>query len=144
LILENSSQPSDKNILRTIATKDKPDFDLKLLYIADANSLLSVMAEVCPTCGLPKDLCVCGEIEKEQQRIRVRLETRKFGRPTTVIDGMEDKNINLASIAQKLKTYCACGGTSKNGQIMLQGDHRDRIREFLLKLGYPSENIEVQ
>jgi translation initiation factor 1 len=117
---------------------------LKLLYISDANSLLSVMAEVCTTCGLPKDLCVCGEIEKEQQRIRVRLETRKFGRPTTVIDGMEDKNINLASIAQKLKTYCACGGTSKNGQIMLQGDHRDRIREFLLKLGYPQENIEVQ
>ena len=120
------------------------NFDLKLLYITDSNSLLSVMAEVCSTCGLPKDLCVCGEIEKEQQRIRVRLETRKFGRPTTVIDGMEDKNINLASIAQKLKTYCACGGTSKNGQIMLQGDHRDRIRGFLLKLGYPTENIEVQ
>jgi translation initiation factor 1 len=117
---------------------------LKLLYISDDNSVLSVMAEVCSTCGLPKDLCVCGEIEKEQQRIRVRLETRKFGRPSTVIDGMEDKNINLATIAQKLKTYCACGGTSKNGQIMLQGDHRDRVREFLIKLGYPTENIEVQ
>ena len=117
---------------------------LKLLYIPDANSVLSVMAEVCSTCGLPKDLCVCGEIEKEQQRIRVRLETRKFGRPSTVIDGMEDKNINLATIAQKLKTYCSCGGTSKNGQIMLQGDHRDRVREFLIKLGYPTENIEVQ
>jgi translation initiation factor 1 len=118
--------------------------NLKLLYIADANSLLSVMAEVCSTCGLPKDLCVCGEIEKEQQRIRVRLETRKFGRPSTVIDGMEDKNINLSSIAQKLKTYCACGGTSKNGQIMLQGDHRDRVRDFLIKMGYPTENVEVQ
>jgi translation initiation factor 1 len=117
---------------------------LKLLYIPDDNSVLSVMAEVCSTCGLPKDLCVCGEIEKEQQRIRVRLETRKFGRPSTVIDGMEDKNINLATIAQKLKTYCACGGTSKNGQIMLQGDHRDRVREFLIKMGYPTENIEVQ
>jgi translation initiation factor 1 (eIF-1/SUI1) len=35
---------------------------------------MRVMAEVCPTCGLPKDLCVCGEIEKEQQRIRIRLE----------------------------------------------------------------------
>ena len=117
---------------------------LKLLYIPDDNSLLSVMAEVCSTCGLPKDLCVCGEIEKEQQRIRVRLETRKFGRPSTVIDGMEDKNIDLSSIAQKLKTYCACGGTSKNGQIMLQGDHRDRVRDFLIKMGYPTENIEVQ
>jgi translation initiation factor 1 len=135
---------SDKNILKTIATKNKTAFNLKLLYIADANSLLSVMAEVCSTCGLPKDLCVCGEIEKEQQRIRIRLETRKFGRPTTIVDGMDDKNINLPSVAQKLKTYCACGGTSKNGQIMLQGDHRDRIRDFLIKMGYPAENIEVQ
>ena len=118
---------------------------LKLLYTPDANSLLSVMAEVCSTCGLPKDLCVCGEIEKEQQRIRVRLETRKYGKATTIIDGMDDKNSsNLHNVAQKLKTYCACGGTSKNGQIMLQGDHRDRVKDFLIKIGYPQENIELQ
>jgi translation initiation factor 1 len=118
---------------------------LKLLYTPDANSLLSVMAEVCSTCGLPKDLCVCGEIEKEQQRIRVRLETRKYGKATTIIDGMDDKNSsNLQNVAQKLKTYCACGGTSKNGQIMLQGDHRDRVKDFLIKIGYPQENIELQ
>jgi translation initiation factor 1 len=117
---------------------------LKLLYIAGDNSLLSVMAEVCSTCGLPKDLCVCGEIEKEQQRIRIRLETRKFGKATTIIDGMDDKNQNLQSVAQKLKTFCACGGTHKNGQIMLQGDHRDRVKEFLIKAGYPEENIELQ
>ena len=117
---------------------------LKLLYSGLAHSTVSVMAEVCSTCGLPKDLCVCGEIEKEQQRIRIRLETRKFGRPSTIIDGMDDKNANLANIAQKLKSFCACGGTSKNGLIMLQGDHRDRVREFLIKSGYPEENIELQ
>ncbi len=117
---------------------------LKLLYTAVAHVTVRVMAEVCSTCGLPKDLCVCGEIEKEQQRIRIRLETRKFGRPTTIIDGMDDRNANLASTAQKLKTFCACGGTSKNGQIMLQGDHRERVREYLVKTGYPEENIELQ
>jgi translation initiation factor 1 len=116
---------------------------LKILYTAFAHVTVSVMAEVCPTCGLPKDLCVCGEIEKEQQRIRIRLETRKFGRPTTIIDGI-DNNSNLASVAQKLKSFCACGGTSKNGQIMLQGDHRERVRDFLIKSGYPEENIELQ
>ena len=102
------------------------------------------MAEVCPTCGLPKDLCVCGEIEKEQQRIRIRLETRKFGRPTTIIDGIDDKNSNLAELAHKLKGFCACGGTSKGGLVMLQGDQRDRVREYLVKIGYPEENIELQ
>ena len=117
---------------------------LKLLYTAVENVTVSVMAEVCPTCGLPKDLCVCGEIEKEQQRIRIRLETRKFGRPTTIIDGIDDRNSNLANMAQKLKSFCACGGTSKNGQIMLQGDHRERVREYLIKTGYPEEKIELQ
>jgi translation initiation factor 1 len=47
-------------------------------------------------------------------------------------------------MAQKLKNYCACGGTAKNGQVMLQGDHRERIRQFLVRQGYPEENIELQ
>ncbi len=102
------------------------------------------MAEVCSTCGLPKDLCVCGEIEKEQQRIRIRLETRKFGRPTTIVDGIDDKNGNLQELSHKLKSVCACGGTAKSGMIMLQGDHRDRVKDYLIKIGYPQENIELQ
>jgi len=105
---------------------------------------LSIMAEICPTCGLPKDICACGEIEKEQQRIRIRLETRKYGRPTTIVDGIDEKNTNLAGMAQKLKGFCACGGTAKNGLIMLQGDHRDRVREYLVDLGYPEGNIQIQ
>ncbi len=102
------------------------------------------MADICPICGLPKDLCVCGEIGKEQQRIRVRLETRKWGRETTIIEGLDDKEIDLGGLAQKLKNFCACGGTAKNGQILLQGDHRERVRGYLTKLGYPEENIQLQ
>lgn len=103
------------------------------------------MAEICSTCGLPKDICVCSEISKEQQRIRVRLETRKFRRAVTIIDGLEDKNVDMGRLAQKMKSHCACGGTAKNRQIILQGDQRDRVHEFLIKqIGYPEENIEVQ
>ncbi len=105
---------------------------------------MRLMAAVCSTCGLPNDICVCGEIEKEQQRIRIRAETRKYGRPTTVIDGMDERTSNLVAIAKKMKAFCACGGTSKNGQIMLQGDHRERVREYLVKSGYPEANIELQ
>jgi translation initiation factor 1 len=102
------------------------------------------MPEICPTCGLPKDICVCGEISKEQQRIKVRLETRKFGRAVTIIDGIDDKEIDMGRLAQKMKTFCACGGTAKNGQILLQGDHREKVGEYLLKqMGYPKENIEI-
>jgi translation initiation factor 1 len=117
---------------------------LKVLYTAKTIVQLSEMAEICSTCGLPKDLCACGEIEKEQLRIRIRLETRKFGKPTTIVDGIDEKNNNLPEIAKELKGFCACGGTAKNGQIMLQGDHRERVRQFLIRMGYPQENIELQ
>jgi len=101
------------------------------------------MAEICSTCGLPLDICVCKEISKEQQRIRVRLETRKWGRAVTIIDGINDKDTDLGRLAQKLKTFCACGGTAKNNQIILQGDHRQRVQSYLVELGYPRENVEV-
>ena len=102
------------------------------------------MAEICPVCGLPKDLCVCEEISKEQQRIRIRLETRKWGKKYTIIDGINPKEMKLSKLATTLKEKCACGGTAKNDQILLQGDHRDTVKGVLIGLGFPRENIEVQ
>ena len=102
------------------------------------------MAEICEVCGLPTDLCVCNEISKDQQRIRVRLERRKWNKPVTVIEGLEAKSVDLGIIAKQLKSFCACGGTAKNGQILLQGDHRDKIADRLISLGFSGTNIEVQ
>ena len=105
---------------------------------------MSDMAEICPVCGLPRDICVCRELTKEQQRIRVRLEFRKWKRAVTIINGIDDKNIDLGRFAQKLKTFCACGGTAKNSEILLQGDHREKVRSYLIQMGYLEENIELQ
>lgn len=102
------------------------------------------MAEICPICGLPKDICVCGEITKEQQRIRIRTEKRKWGRGVTIVDGLNNQDTNLGKLAQELKGLCACGGTAKNDQIILQGDHRNKVRNFLINHGYTEENIEVR
>jgi len=102
------------------------------------------MAEICPTCGLPRDICVCGEISKEQQRIRVRMETRKWRKAVTIVNGIDDKDTDLGRLAQKLKTFCACGGTAKNSEIILQGDHREKVKSYLIQVGYPELNIEVQ
>jgi translation initiation factor 1 len=118
--------------------------ELKVLYISLPYVTVRTMAEICSICGLPRDICVCGEISKEQQRIRVRLETRKFRRAVTIIDGINDKDTDLGRLAQKLKAFCACGGTAKNSQIILQGDHRQKVYSYLLQMGYPQENIELQ
>ncbi len=105
---------------------------------------MRAMAEICSICGLPRDICVCGEISKEQQRIRVRLETRKFRRAVTIIDGINDKDTDLVRLAKNLKTSCACGGTAKNSLVILQGDHRQKVYTYLIQMGYPKENIELQ
>ncbi|MFP3950601.1 MAG: translation initiation factor [Candidatus Bathyarchaeia archaeon] len=102
------------------------------------------MAEICPVCGLPKDLCVCEEMSKEQQRIKIRLERRKWGKKYTIIDGIDPKEVELGNLASELKTKCACGGTAKNERILLMGDHRDKVQDILVEMGFPRENIEVQ
>lgn len=102
------------------------------------------MAEVCSTCGLPRDLCVCGTISMEQQVIRVRVETRKWGKPSTIVEGIDSKSVDLKGLATKLKSKCACGGTAKNDTIMLQGDHRERVKKLLVEFGFSEGSIELQ
>lgn len=99
--------------------------------------------EICPVCGLPKDLCVCGEIEKEQTKIIVKIEMKRFGKPATVIEGIDSKHLDMRDMAKKLKKRLACGGTIKNGTIMLQGDHRDKIKGHLMELGFKEDSIEI-
>ncbi|MHA1593807.1 MAG: stress response translation initiation inhibitor YciH [Candidatus Baldrarchaeia archaeon] len=101
------------------------------------------MSEICPVCGLPQDLCVCKEIAKEEQRIKIRLEKRKWGREVTIIEGFDEKEVDLDRIASRLKQKCACGGTIKNGRIELQGDHRQKAKQILIELGFQESNIDI-
>jgi len=101
------------------------------------------MAVICGTCGLPQDLCACGELEKDSTHIIIRLETRRFRKKGTMIEGLDPKRNNLEDVARELKNKYACGGTAKEGYIFLQGDHRDTIKETLVKLGFPESAIEL-
>ncbi|MBU0470443.1 MAG: stress response translation initiation inhibitor YciH [Nanoarchaeota archaeon] len=101
------------------------------------------MIDVCNQCGLPKDLCVCETIAREQQKIMVKIEKRKFGKKYTIITGIK-KEANIDEITKKLKNKFACGGTSKSGYIELQGDHKLRAKAALAELGFPEETVEVE
>ena len=102
------------------------------------------MAEICPQCGLPKELCVCETIAKEQQKIIVTTEKKKFGKINTIVKGINEKEINLKDLAKKLKGNFACGGTVKDGKIELQGHHKQKMKEILVQLGFAPESIEVR
>ena len=81
-------------------------------------------------CGLPNDLCACGELDKEETRIVVRLETRRFSKTTTIIEGIDPKLSDMQHIIKELKSKLGCGGTAKDGFVMLQGDHRDDVKDY--------------
>jgi translation initiation factor 1 len=102
------------------------------------------MSEICPTCGLPKGtLCVCESIAKEEEKIKIYGVKRRYGKFTTVIEGVS-KDIDTKKILKEFKTRLACGGTAKGNVIELQGDHRNKVKAILIKLGFPEDKIEVQ
>jgi len=97
--------------------------------------------EICPKCGLPKEACVCEQIVKSSQRIKVTTEKRKFGKIMTQILGFE-KGVDIKKIAKALKNELACGGTFKDDTIELQGNHRKKVKPILVSLGFDEESIE--
>lgn len=101
------------------------------------------MEEVCQTCGLPKNLCVCSQISKEEQKIKVRTVKRSFGKVITTVTGIDDEKI-AKELGKTLKRKLACGGTVKNNGIELQGDHKRKIKKLLVAEGYKGEFIDDQ
>ncbi|PTD94152.1 stress response translation initiation inhibitor YciH [archaeon SCG-AAA382B04] len=97
--------------------------------------------EVCEKCGLPSELCVCEEIAKEDQEINVFVENRAYGKPMTIVSGIDSKDIDLDDLSTELKSKCACGGTVKNGQIELQGEHKQKVKEMLLEKGFSEQSL---
>ncbi|MBC8494669.1 stress response translation initiation inhibitor YciH [archaeon] len=102
------------------------------------------MSDICNTCGLPEDLCVCETIAKENQTISVKIIKKKFGKKYTVIEGINKYEIDLKDLAKKLKTKFACGGTAKGGTVELQGNHLNGIKEALITLGFAPDTIEIK
>lgn len=97
------------------------------------------MAEICPVCGLPKELCMCEEIAREQQTVRISVDSRRYGKMVTVIDGIDENDIDINDLAKQLKNKCAAGGTSKDGRIELQGDHKKKVKVVLEDMGFRTE-----
>ncbi|MBI4175844.1 MAG: stress response translation initiation inhibitor YciH [Candidatus Aenigmarchaeota archaeon] len=100
------------------------------------------MSDTCMTCGLPKSLCVCETIAKEAEKIRVSVIKRRYGKTITTVEGLS-KDVDPKKILKELKMRLACGGTLKDTTIELQGGHKDKVVQALLKLGFSREQIEA-
>ncbi|MEE9116718.1 MAG: stress response translation initiation inhibitor YciH [Thermoplasmata archaeon] len=99
------------------------------------------MVAICSTCGLPEELCMCEEIAREQQRIKIYSDKRRYGKVMTIVEGIDGSDINMDELARKLKTKCAAGGTVKDGRIELQGEHKKKVQKALEDMGF---NVETR
>ena len=102
------------------------------------------MSEICPVCGLVKELCVCETIAKESQKILVYIERKKFNKNYTIVEGIDSKEIDLKDLAKKLKSELACGGTMKGGKIELQGEHKQKTKKILIDYGFAPSSVELR
>lgn len=90
--------------------------------------------------GLPNQSDVFEEIAKSDQKIVVFTVARRYGKIATLVSGF-DKNVDIKATAKSLKEKLACGGTVKDGVIELQGNHKKRVKNILMGLGFPEDSI---
>jgi len=89
------------------------------------------------------DLNVASRIEEEvtlpvqEQLLTVRMDAKhRGGKTVTLIEGFSGTNSDLEKLGREIKSYCATGGSAKNNEIIIQGDNREKIFQWLVKKGY--------
>lgn len=104
----------------------------RLVYSTDSGRM-------CPDCRQPVAACVCGAkpIPKGDGVVRVSRETKgRGGKAVTLVKGLALDEVALQAVAKQLKAACGSGGTMKEGTIEVQGDHCDKVVEWLKKQGH--------
>lgn len=109
----------------------------RLVYSTDSG-------RICPSCKKPLAACTC----KKQQAppvpadgvIRIRREVKgRGGKTVTVTSGFQLDDDGLKQLAAELKRRCGTGGSVKDGEILIQGDHRETILAELKKRGFAAK-----
>lgn len=72
-----------------------------------------------------------------QQKLRVKLETKqRAGKAVTMVEGFAGTTADAEALGKKLKSFCGTGGSVKDGEILVQGDNREKVLGWLIKNGY--------
>jgi translation initiation factor 1 len=78
----------------------------------------------------------------QQQQLRVQLDkSMRAGKQVTLVTGFTGKTGDIEALGKLLKTKCGVGGSVKDREIIIQGDHRDKVVQILLKEGYKAKKI---
>ncbi len=92
--------------------------------------------ELVEDCECPPTPKVVARLPPESQVAKVRVDRRKHKRMITVVSGLEEPATDLPDVLSKLKAACGAGGTIKDGDLEIQGDHAARVKSTLAEIGY--------
>lgn len=86
--------------------------------------------------GLPDELNIGDDLARSEQRALIRIDTRRYGKAMTIVEGLDSSSVDLEDLASTLKSKLAVDGTVTDGHIELQGEHRSQLREILEEEGF--------
>ncbi len=93
-----------------------------------------------PNFKLEEEDSVQETLPPAQQVLRIQLETKhRAGKTVTVVLGFIGLEDDLSQLGKDLKNHCGTGGSAKDGEIILQGDHREKVKQYLQKKGYKTK-----
>ena len=105
--------------------KKKPNI-IGVVYSTDPNFVPEVEQETEPTTLMPA-----------QQKLKIRLETKhRAGKAVSAIEGFIGNQSDKEELVKKLKNHCGTGGSAKDGEMIVQGDQREKMLQWLLKNGF--------
>ncbi len=86
---------------------------------------------------LSEDVSAEVTLPAHEQFLRVTMETKhRAGKTVTLVTGFVGKADDMVELGKQLKNHCGTGGTAKDGEIILQGDHREKVKAWLMKSKY--------
>lgn len=103
------------------------------------NSLNGLVYSTDPNFKIEEEVRDVETLPTSKQKLKIKLETKhRAGKAVTLITGFIGKQTDAEELGKKLKYFCGTGGSVKDGEIIVQGDNREKIKQWFKKNGYPT------